>query len=82
MSEAEDAPATPGTAAGKRSERAARSQRANAVEPRTKRFVMLMNETDHARIKAVAVNRGLSMARLMQESALSESYDRRDRLVV
>jgi hypothetical protein len=43
---------------------------------------MLMNETDHARIKAVAVNRGVSMARLMQESALSESYDRRDRRVV
>jgi hypothetical protein len=43
---------------------------------------MLMSDEDRARIKAVANERGVSMARLMQESALSESYDRRERLAV
>jgi hypothetical protein len=58
------------------------AQRANATEPRTKRFVMLMSEQDHARVKAIANERGVSMARLLQESALSESYERRERLAV
>ncbi len=57
-------------------------RRAYAPERRGKRFVMVMSEEDHARIKAVADARGVSMARLMQESALSESYDRRERLAV
>lgn len=58
------------------------ARRAFAPERRTKRFVMVMSEQDHARIKAVADTRGVSMARLFQESALSESYDRRDRVVI
>jgi len=43
---------------------------------------MMMSDKDRARIKAVANERGVSMARLMQEAALSESYDRRERLAV
>lgn len=43
---------------------------------------MMMSDQDHARIKAIADRRGVSMARLLQESALSESYDRRERLAV
>ncbi len=62
--------------------RAVVARRAYAPERRGKRFVMVMSDEDHARIKAVAVDRGVSMARLMQESALSESYDRRERLAI
>jgi hypothetical protein len=62
--------------------RAVTARRATAEQRRTRRFVMLMSEDDHARIRAVAEGRGVSMARLLQESALSESYDRRERLAV
>ena len=58
----------------------ATSRRKHAEERRTKRFEMLMNADDHARIKTVADQRGVSMARLFQESALSESYNRQERL--
>jgi len=58
------------------------ARRAFAEQRRERRFVMLMSDEDRARIKAVASERGVSMARLMQESALSESYDRRERLAV
>lgn len=58
------------------------SRRSFAAERRTRRFVMVLSDEDHARIKAVADKRGVSMARLLQESALSESYDRRDRIVI
>ena len=60
----------------------ATSKRKHADERRTKRFEMLMNADDHARIKAVADQRGVSMARLFQESALSESYNRQERLAM
>jgi ribosomal protein L17 len=43
---------------------------------------MLMSDEDRSRIKAVADARGVSMARLMQESALSESHDRRERMAM
>jgi Bacterial mobilisation protein (MobC) len=43
---------------------------------------MVLTDEDHARIKAVADKRGVSMARLFQESALSESYDRRGQMVI
>jgi hypothetical protein len=43
---------------------------------------MLMNAEDHARVKAVADECGVSMARLFQESALSESYNRQERLAM
>ena len=43
---------------------------------------MMMSDEDHSRIKAVADARGVSIARLMQESALSESYNRRERLAM
>ena len=59
-----------------------RSYRAHAKEPRTVLFTMRMNAQDHAGIKAVAVERRVSMARLMQEAALGESYGRRERLAV
>lgn len=62
--------------------RAVTARRAVAEGRRSKRFVMVLSEEDHARIKAVADGRGVSMARLLQESALSESYDRRERLAV
>ena len=62
--------------------RAVTARRAFAEERRSKRFVMLLSDEDHARIKALANQRGVSMARLLQESALSESYDRRERLGV
>lgn len=58
------------------------ARRASAPERQTKRFVMVMSEDDHARVKAVADKRGVSMARLFKESALSDSYDRRERLAV
>ncbi len=84
MSEAERTPTAPETAgvpaAGEGD--AVRAYRAHAKEPRTVLFTMRMNSHDHARIKAVAADRGVSMARLMQESALSESYGRRERLAV
>jgi Bacterial mobilisation protein (MobC) len=60
--------------------RAVTARRAMAEQRRTRRFVMLMSDQDHARIKQVADSRGVSIARLLQESALSESYDRRERL--
>jgi hypothetical protein len=63
-------------------ERPVVARRAFAEQRRERRFVMLMSDEDRARIKAVANERGVSMARLMQESALSESYDRRERLAV
>lgn len=63
-------------------ERPVVARRAFAEQRRGRRFVMLMSDEDRARIKAVADQRGVSMARLMQESALSESYDRRERLAV
>ncbi len=44
--------------------------------------MMVMSEDDHARVKAFADKRGVSMARLFQDSALRESYDRRERLAV
>ena len=83
MDEAEDAPATPGTgkAAGDGGV-GVRSYRSRAVERRTVSFHMRMNAADHARVKVVAARRGVSVARLMQESALSESYDRDDRVVM
>jgi len=62
--------------------RAAAARRAFAPERRARRFEMVMSEQDHARIKAIANERGVSMARLLQESALSESYERRERLAV
>ena len=43
---------------------------------------MVLSEQDRARIKAIADGRGVSMARLLQEAALSESYDRRERMAV
>jgi Bacterial mobilisation protein (MobC) len=79
MHEVEDTPATPATAAV---ERVVTSRRRAAEQRRTRRFVMMMSEEDRSRIKGVADARGVSIARLMQESALSESYDRRDRTVM
>jgi hypothetical protein len=81
MTEAEDIPTPPGTVDVER-KRVVTSRRAVAGERRTRRFVMLMSDQDHARVKAVADARGVSMARLMQESALSESYDRRERMAM
>jgi hypothetical protein len=81
MAEAEDIPTPPGTVDVER-KRVVTSRRAVAGERRTRRFVMLMSDQDHARVKAVADARGVSMARLMQESALSESYDRRERMAM
>jgi len=43
---------------------------------------MMMSDQDRSRIEAVADARGVSMARLFQESALSESYDGRERLAI
>lgn len=63
-------------------ERVVAARRAFAPERRSRRFEMMMSDGDHARIKAIADGRGVSMARLLQESALSESYDRRERLAV
>jgi hypothetical protein len=79
--EAEETPAALGKAAGDGGA-GGRSYRAHAAERRAVIFKMRMNGEDHVRIKAVAARRGVSMARLMQESALSESYDRRERLAV
>jgi hypothetical protein len=84
VSEAEEIPASPetpgGAADGQRG--TAQAYRAHAREPRTVLFTMRMSAQDHTRIKAVALERRVSMARLMQESALSESYGRRERLAV
>jgi Bacterial mobilisation protein (MobC) len=85
MFEAEETPASPGTSkeSGDRPDGGVvQAYRAHAQEPRTVLFTMRMNPQDHARVKAVAVQRGVSMARLMQEVALSESYDRGDRVVM
>lgn len=83
MSEAEETPASPGAAkvAGEGGV-GSRSYRAHAAERRTVSFHMRMNAADHARVKALAQRRGVSVARLLQESALSESYDRGDRVVI
>jgi hypothetical protein len=43
---------------------------------------MLLNVEDRDRLKALAKARGVSMARLLQDSAMGESYDRRDRDVM
>jgi hypothetical protein len=46
------------------------------------RFHMRINAADHARVKALSQRLGVSVARLLQESAFSEAYDRGDRVVM
>jgi hypothetical protein len=59
-----------------------RSYRAHGHERRDGNLRIRLSAAEKAQIKALADARGVSMARLMKESTLSESYDRRDRDVM
>jgi PP-loop superfamily ATP-utilizing enzyme len=59
-----------------------RSYRAHAETVRDAVLPIRLTAGEKAEIKALADRRGVSMARLMKEATLSESYDRRERLAV